>query len=157
MRHSQRHIALARKQLDRRLSPLRNAEGLTRPPRGWIRAIRDALGMTTNQLARRLGVDQSRVVRLEQSELRDSLTLGSLRKAAQALDCTLVYALLPNRNLDEIFRGRAEQAADRQLAHTHHSMKLENQALAGQDLEAQRSRLVEDYLAGDASRLWEEP
>ncbi|HZZ37352.1 MAG TPA: helix-turn-helix domain-containing protein, partial [Caulobacteraceae bacterium] len=53
-----------------------------RPPKGWLRAVRDALGMTTKQLARRLGVSQPRVVALEKGEVDESVTLTSLRRAA---------------------------------------------------------------------------
>jgi predicted DNA-binding mobile mystery protein A len=86
--------ALARQNLDHRLSPLRKTGDLTRPPRGWIKAIREALGMTTAQLAERLGVSQPRVAQLEKSEAEDSITLRTLRRAAESLGCTLVYARL---------------------------------------------------------------
>ena len=86
---------LARKNLDRRLTGLRPAVFLARPPRGWLRAIREALGMTTGQMAKRLGVSQPRVIALEKDEQRGAVTLETLRRAAEALDCTLVYALAP--------------------------------------------------------------
>ncbi|MBS0312545.1 MAG: helix-turn-helix domain-containing protein, partial [Proteobacteria bacterium] len=60
--------ASARRQLDKRLSQLGNIEALTRPPRGWVKAIREALGMTSAQLAKRMGVSQPRVFTLEQAE-----------------------------------------------------------------------------------------
>src|SRR5262249_45646926 len=126
MRYKRNQTGLARKQLDRRLAPLLKAEALARPPRGWIRAIRDALGMTTAQLAHRIGVSQPRVVRLEKSEIEDSVTLATLRQAAEALDCALVYAFLPKQPLEELVRERARQLAEKQLARTHHSMRLEN-------------------------------
>lgn len=83
----------ARRQLDKRLDPLRNHEGFARPPRGWIKAVREALGMTTAQLAERLGVSQPRAVAIEKAETTNSITLDSLQRAARALDCELVYAL----------------------------------------------------------------
>ena len=66
--------ATARRQLDRRLSSQQNAELFVRPPRGWLKAIREALGMTTTQLGQRLGVSQSRVVAIEQAESKGSIT-----------------------------------------------------------------------------------
>ena len=68
--------ALARKHLERRLAPLREVD-LTRPQRGWLRAMREATGMTTRQLARRMGRAQSVIVDAEKSEERDSITLAS--------------------------------------------------------------------------------
>ena len=151
-----RRSELARLHLDERLAPLRGAPGLARPPRGWVRAIRDALGMTTSQLARRLGVDRSRIPRLEQAEADGSVTLKTLRQAAEGLGCTFVYAFIPIPSLEEAVRHRAETVAERELARIDHTMRLEDQALAAGDLERERSRLVADLLAGNPRRLWDE-
>jgi len=148
--------ALARRNLDKRLAPLRRSAAFMRPPRGWVRAIRDALGMTAGQLADRLGVSQPRVTALERNEIEDRLTLGKLRQAAEALDCTLVYALVPNRPLGAMVEERARALADRQLARIHHTMRLEDQALTAEDLAAERERLVAEYLRGNPRRLWDE-
>jgi predicted DNA-binding mobile mystery protein A len=151
-----RQPELARKHLDERLAPLRQVAGLARPPRGWVRAIRDALGMTTSQLARRIHVDQSRITRLEQAEVEGSVTLKTLRQAAEGLGCTLVYAFVPTASLEETVRQRASDIADRQLARTDHTMKLENQALNAHGLEDERARLIADLLRGAPGRLWDE-
>lgn len=87
--------ATSRATLDERLQLLGPSERYTAPVRGWIKAIRGALGMSTSQLARRLGVSQPSVVALEQSEAKGSIELATLRRVAAALDCTLVYALIP--------------------------------------------------------------
>jgi predicted DNA-binding mobile mystery protein A len=157
MRSKSDTLALARKHLDRRLAPLRKAEDLTRPPRGWIKAIREAIGMTTTQLGERTGMSQSRIPRIEQGEINGTLTMKTLRHMAEAMDCTLVYALVPNRPLDELLRERAQKVADRQLARTHQTMKLENQALTKADLKSERERLVAELLRGDPRRLWDTP
>jgi predicted DNA-binding mobile mystery protein A len=156
MRSATNTTALARKHLDRRLTAVRQTSDLTRPPRGWIKAIREALGLTTAQLAKRLGVAQTRVSRMERGEVENTLTLKSLRQAAEALNCTLVYALVPNEPLEQMVRQRACVIADRKLARTHHTMKLENQTLADPDLEAERARLVRDLIEGHPRQLWDE-
>jgi predicted DNA-binding mobile mystery protein A len=130
---------------------------LARPPFGWVRAIRDALGMTTRQLAGRIGVDQSRISKLERAEIDDSVTLKTLRQAAEGLGCTLVYAFVPNTTLDDLVRKRAEEIAERELTRVNHTMRLENQALTRQDLEQERARLVTALLSGNPRRLWDEP
>ena len=150
-------VGLARKQIERRLAPLRKAPEFARPARGWIKAVREALGMTAAQLGARIGVSQSRIARIEKDEAEDAVTLATLRRVAEGLDCTLVYALVPNRPLDEIMAERARAAADAQLKRTHHSMRLENQALDKHDLEAERERLAMEILAGDPRRLWDAP
>src|SRR4051794_24673568 len=98
---------LARKHLDRRLAGLQPATEFARPPRGWIRAVREAVGMTAKQLAHKLGVSQPRVIAMENAEQRGAITLNSLNRVAEAFDCTLVYALVPNRTLDAFVRERA--------------------------------------------------
>jgi predicted DNA-binding mobile mystery protein A len=148
---------LARKNLDRRLSVLRPIEALARPPRGWLRAIREALGMTTAQMATRMRVSQPRITALEKNEQRGAVTLETLSRAAQALDCTLVYALVPNQPLEDRLRARAQQVATARLQSVDHTMKLENQALSAPDVSAERNRLAEELLRGKLSRLWDEP
>ena len=148
--------ALARKHLERRLAPLRDQQNLTRPPRGWIRAVREAFGMTTRQLAQRIGKVQSAVVEMEKSEARDSISLATLRQAAEALDCTLVYALVPNRPIDDIRRARAADVASQQLARASHTMALENQSLDRAAQDAERERLIDALLRGSPARLWDE-
>jgi predicted DNA-binding mobile mystery protein A len=149
--------ALARKHLDKMFADTR-LDGLRRrPPKGWIRAIRDALGLTARQLAKHMGRTHSVLVRLERSEVADTISLGSLRAAAEAMECTLVYAIVPNRPLTEIARARAAAIADAQLARMHHTMRLEDQALRRDELAEERARLIETILARGGGRLWDEP
>jgi predicted DNA-binding mobile mystery protein A len=152
-----KQVELARKHLDERLTPLRESAAFVRPSRGWVRAIRDALGMTTGQLAKRIGVDQSRITKLEHAEIEGSVTLKTLRQAAEGLGCTLVYAFVPTPSLDEMVRERAGEIADRELARVNHTMRLENQALTQPDLKQERERLVSALLAGNPRRLWDAP
>ena len=148
--------ALARKHLERRLAPLRQQPDFIRPPRGWIRAVREALGMTTRQLAQRIGKGQSAVIAMEKSEARDTVSLVILRQAAEALDCTLVYALVPNRPIEDTLRARASELASQRLARANHTMALENQGLDRAAREAEQERLIEELLRGSIARLWDD-
>lgn len=145
--------SLARWALDAQLKPLRALDPLTRPERGWIRAIREALGMTTGQFAKRLGVSQPRVAALERAEANEVVTLKSLRQAAEALDCEFVYALVPKKPLEDVVRDRARLVAELQLARTNHTMRLENQGVSKQRMERAREALAEELLRNDR-RLW---
>ena len=147
---------LARKHLERRLAPLRDQQSLTRPPRGWIRAMREAFCLSTRQLALRIGKVQSAVVEIDKSDARDSMSLATLRQAAEALDCTLVYALVPNRPIDDIRRARAANVASQQLARASHTMALENQSLDRAAQDAERERLIDALLRGSPARLWDD-
>jgi predicted DNA-binding mobile mystery protein A len=144
---------LARCALDQQLQPLRNMDPLIRPERGWIRAIREAVGMTTGQFAKRLGVAQPRVAALERAEANEAVTLKSLRQAAEALDCVLVYALVPKASLEDVVKDRARMVADQQLARTDQTMRLENQGVSRTRMERAREDLAEELLRNDR-RLW---
>ena len=146
---------MARKQLDKRLSFLQNVNLLTRPPRGWIKAIREALGMTTAQLGKRLGVSQPRVLGIEKAEVSRSIKLDSLERAARALDCRLVYALVPRKPLESLVEDRAREFAKKRLRATSHSMALENQKVDPTDEQEHLERLVQRLLNQPGSALWE--
>lgn len=122
-----RIAAQSRARLDERLAQFGAADGFQPPSRGWIKAVREALGMTTGQLARRLGVRQPSVVNLEMSEERGTIELATLRRAAAALDCTLVYALIPNEPLETTIRERARAFLRRRRQPVEHTMLLEDQ------------------------------
>lgn len=146
----------ARRQLDKRLNVLANSEAFSRPPRGWIKAIREALGITTAQLGKRIGVSQPRAVAIEKAETKGSITLDSLERAANALDCRLVYALVPRKPLDKLVTERAERLAKKRLASTRHSMALEAQGVEAADEQEQLKCMVQSLLDKAGSELWEE-
>jgi predicted DNA-binding mobile mystery protein A len=93
---------------------------------------------------------------LEQSEVSGGVTLHTLQRAAEALGCRLVYALVPERPLAEVMRERAEKAAGRQSGAVEHTMRLENQAVQSKRASKELHRqLVEDLLRRPA-RLWDD-
>ena len=147
--------ASARKQLDKRLNKLRNSDALSRPPRGWIKAIREALGMTTTQFGKRLGVSQSTALGFEKSEVSKGITLETLERAARALDCRLVYALVPSKPLELLVEDQARELAKERLRATSHSMALEDQRVDEADERDHLERLVQKLLNQPGSALWE--
>jgi predicted DNA-binding mobile mystery protein A len=109
--------------------------------------------MSTAQLALRLGIKQPSVVDLERSEMRGTIALSTLRRVAEALDCTLVYALVPNKPLQAMVRDRARALVRQRRAAVEHSMLLEDQAAASEDFEEQLDELVRTINPG---RLWDD-
>jgi predicted DNA-binding mobile mystery protein A len=154
MRAEERTIA--RRNLDKRLNTLRNSDSFVRPPKGWVRAIREALGMTTAQLGKRIGVTQSRAFDIEKAEVSGKLTLDSLERAAHALDCRLVYALIPREPLETVAEERALIRARHKLKSTSHSMALEDQRVTPEDEEFQIRELAKRLLEKSGSALWED-
>src|SRR5665213_2169609 len=136
------------RQTDAMLAMWRDARLAPRPVGGWAKAIREALGMTAAALARRLGMTGAGVNKLESAEADGAITLASLRKLANALDCELHYALVPRMSLAERLQERAEQVARDRLRPVSHSMALEDQAVGARDSERQTELLAQQLLLG---------
>ena len=100
--------------------------------------------MSTAQLARRLNVTQPSVVAFEQSEVKNTIELATLRRIAEALNCTLIYALVPNKPLESSIRDRARLFARRRRAHVEHTMLLENQKVKDRNSKAWLDEIVRE-------------
>jgi predicted DNA-binding mobile mystery protein A len=100
--------------------------------------------MSTAQLAKRLGIKQPSLVALEQSEAKGTIELATLRRVAGALDCALVYALVPNQPLETTLRDRARAFVRRRRGPVEHSMLLEDQKVTAKDAEARLDEVVRE-------------
>lgn len=101
-------------QLNRALAPFLAAAQRPRPHKGWVRAIREAIGVSSGDLATRMRTSRQLALQQEKAESEDRITLKSLRALAHALDCDLVYALVPRGgSLQALFEAgkRAETKA----------------------------------------------
>jgi predicted DNA-binding mobile mystery protein A len=125
-----------------------------RPSDGWIGSIRKSLGMSVRQLANRIGITQQSTSRLELNEIHDSITLKTLRKAAQAMDCKLVYALVPNKgSLYDIVKKQAIKKSREIVLPVDHTMMLEAQSVGNAE---DKIRQVADELTNNLnSKLWD--
>ena len=133
------------KQLERSLQPFITAPSSLRPQRGWLRAIREATGVSMRELAGRLRRAPSLVAKLEKSEAEYRITLGSLRDAADALGCQLVYALVPKSgSIQELSEERVRILAAENVRAVEHTMALEDQAVGGvqEKIEEETSRIL---------------
>jgi predicted DNA-binding mobile mystery protein A len=122
------------------------------PRAGWVKAIRTALGMTLEDLAARMGVTRSVLSRLETSEQKQTIQLDSLRRLAEALDCDLVYALVPRQPLQAMVDQQRARAARELEERTRTHMRLEGQHEADASLDDWR-RQHSASLVSDR-RLW---
>jgi len=144
------------RQLDANLARWRGADLPPRPPTGWIKAVREGLGMAATHLAARLGVTTSTVTRLETSEADDTISLATLRRAAEALGCELHYALVPKQSLVDTLDRRALTLARLQMAAVSHTMALEAQTTSCETVESQTRALADNLLKGSRRSLWRE-
>lgn len=132
--------------IDEQLAPLK-ALNLARPQSGWIRTIRTALRMTQAELAAILQINQKSLHTLEISEAQKKIRLESLEKVADALDCDLVYALVPRDTLHSHYRDRARTIMTARIRSIENTMELENQAMKfSQDYIEEQ---IDELIAGD--------
>ncbi|MEI6788214.1 MAG: mobile mystery protein A [bacterium] len=148
---------LIREQLEVSLQRLALLRGVNPPPKGWVRAIRDALGMTARQLAGRLGISQQSVARIEKDELSGSVTIKTMRRVAESLDCVFVCGFVPRSSLEATVRRQAKQLASRRLAQASQTMALEDQALKAEENKKVLSGMVDELVDELPSNLWSEP
>ena len=143
------------RQLDSTLGPFQSIRSLSIPRTGWLAEVRKGLGMTAAQLAHRLGLTRQRVGALERAEADGRVTLGSLRRAAQAMGCDFVYAIVPRRSLEAMVERQAQAVAANMVQRAAHSMWLERQGTSDQEVAAQIKALAEKLKVERTSRLWD--
>lgn len=137
--------------LDRHFAEIRMCD---RPAAGWIAAIRKSLGMSVRQLAERMGITQQSAAKFEANEVENSITLKSLRKAAEALDCHLVYALIPNNGgLQGLLDKRAFMKATEIVTAVDHTMQLEAQGVG--NLQQKIEETAQELVKNPNTKLWD--
>ena len=146
--------ALRRRQLDDVLRELSSARTIELPREGWIKTVRKALGMTASQLGKRLEISQPSVTAMEQGEVLGSITLNTLRKAANALECDVVYAIVPRESLENVVEKRVRQVITERVKRTAHTMDLEKQSVRDSHLQEQIDDMVRDAMKQLPPRLW---
>lgn len=145
---------LRRRQLDRVLRRAQALRSLSAPDRSWIREVRSALGMTTGQLGKRLGISQSAVVQMEKAEEEGTISLNALRRAAAALECSVAYALLPQQSLEATVRARAQALATQMVRRVDDSMALEAQGVGKEFVTQRAGELTEELIRRLDRGLW---
>jgi predicted DNA-binding mobile mystery protein A len=112
-----REIAL--RHLERQLRPYRKAMKNRRPPVGWLRALRQALAMPAEQIARYLRLSPKMVFQLERSEMKKTITMERLEEMARAMKCDLVYAVVPwERSMIDVCEEHLDiRVWDKRLSH----------------------------------------
>lgn len=150
---SARFVLLQAQQVDDSLSKWRSAKLPQSPPSGWLRAVRSSLRMSATALAHRLGVDERAIRKLERAEQDGAITLATLRRAAEALECELQYALVPRKPLQDMLMDRARALAEAEMAPVAHSMALEGQAVEA-DERRRHVDVAAQVLLQQGKRLW---
>ena len=114
--------------LDKKTFDLKSAKNIVPQPSGWIKTVREAIGMTVSQLAARLGVTQPRITKMESNE--DNLKLSTMKKAAEAMNCEFVYYFKPRTTFQNLVDEQAQKKAAEVLKTVNVNMALENQEIS---------------------------
>lgn len=144
------------KQYQDTVNQLRSLTVVPRPKEGWVRTVRKALGMSGPQLGRRLGLKKAQVSQMERMEMEDRISLKQLRRVAEALDCDLVYALVPRQPVEETVMARARKKATALVAKADIHMALEAQRLNRTALVREVNREAQRLFDNMPRDLWED-
>ena len=147
---------LTLKQLDETLRGLKTIKTLSVPQKGWVRAIRDALGMSARQLAIRLNVNRPRVTRIEQDEKQGRVTLKTMQNVAEALGCEFVYGFVPKTSLEDGVRTQAKRVAVKRMERSNQTMRLEAQELCDAEKKIVLDELVSEITYKRPRSMWDE-
>lgn len=147
---------LMREQMDRKLKKLSVLLSPELPENGWIKIIREALGMSGKDLGKRTGLDQSRISRLETAELSGDAKLSSLRKVAEGLNMKFVYGFVPKDSLEMMVREQARKIAQERMSKTSHTMLLEAQELSNEEKARMFDDLVQKVLIEQPKDFWDQ-
>jgi transcriptional regulator with XRE-family HTH domain len=119
-----------------------------------IKSIRLQLGMSQKAVAKRAGVPQSTVSRIEQGQ-RD-VGLSTLNKILGAISCDLVIVPLLRDSIDVTRRKQAKKIAQKQVRYLMGTMNLEDQQPDARFIEELIKQEEEHLLHGPNAKLWEE-
>lgn len=122
-----------------------------KPLQGWIKTIRELLGMTSIQFSKKLKVSQPRIAVIEKNE--KNLKLSTMEKIADELNCDFIYALVPRENVNDIIYNRAKQKALNIVTKVNNNMSLENQLSDNKEI---LEDTIEYLLSKKAAKIWDE-
>ncbi len=110
--------------------------------------------MSQTTLAARLGISGPAVNKLERAELTGGITTAKLAEVATALNCSLVYVLVPNATLEETIRSEALRVAASTLGYAERTMVLEAQGVDPDRRRETMERIAQDLI--DHGNLWKD-
>jgi len=146
---------VAREQLDKKLDSLKTFATSGIPQQGWIKTVREALGLSARQLGEKAGIDQSRISRLENAEKDGSLKLSSLQKVAKGLNMRFIYGFVSENTLEEMVRSQARKIALRRLKQLDNTMRLEKQELSDEEQKKALEDMIEKILVDQPKDFWD--
>jgi predicted DNA-binding mobile mystery protein A len=158
MKIKRNRISKDRFLLDEKLSPFVALRDTHMPKGGWLKATRNALGLSIMQLSKRLKCRDTGILRLEQREEAGTASLAALDRAARAMHCRLVWSVVPESgypSLSDIAEKRALRLATQMVHRVDQTMRLESQATHAEIVRKQIEELAGELIRNGDSRIWE--
>lgn len=131
--------------------------GMRKPAEGWLTTLRKALGMSGAEVAQRLGISRNAIYQAERNERENAITLSQMEKIAEAMGCTLVYAIIPKGSVDEVIRAQARRKAEARIRRVSTHMALEQQALSKAQTEERIEALAAELMRDMPPDFWQSP
>ena len=151
-----RNNKLQFQQLNEKIDQLTGLQHVIVPPIGWIKAIRNGIGMTMEQLGKKLSITKQGVMDIEKREKEGAITIKSLQEIAKAMDMKLVYGFVPNEgDLEQMVETRAIEMATKIVERTSNTMKLEDQANSKERIEKAIKERASEIINNTPKILWD--
>jgi predicted DNA-binding mobile mystery protein A len=145
---------VVQQQYQRLVDSAADNSGLRPPPEGWLRTVRKALGMSGAQLAKKMGVTRARIAQAEQAELSGGTTLKSMQAAAEAMGCRFVYAIVPEKRIEDLITAQARKKAMALVGIANTHMALESQTLSKDKIAQEVERLTRELAQEMPPDFW---
>ena len=143
-------------QLEKKLAPYEKANKSARPEIGWIKTIRKSLGMSLEQLGRKIGSSKQSVQNMEKRETTGAITLSALNEVAKALDMELVYGFVPKGgSVQNLIEEKAKKMATEIVMRTSQNMKLEDQGIPYKRIEKAIADRTREIIKELPKSLWD--
>ena len=153
MKSSQKVIT---EQLNNTLMKYKSLTDLSYPLKGWIKTIRKSLGMSSRQLARRTGISQQRLSKIEQQEINGEVKLSTIKKIAEGLNCVFVYVIIPQTSVNELIRQQAQKIVEKRFERVTASMVLEDQEVYGHEKKNSFELAIEKLIDKMDKTFWDQ-
>ncbi len=151
-----RNNKLQFQQLNEKIEQLTDLQHVIVPPIGWIKAIRNGIGMSMEQLGKKLSITKQGVMDIEKREKEGAITIKSLQEIAKAMDMKLVYGFVPNEgDLEQMIETRALEMATKIVERTSNTMKLEDQANSKARIEKAIKERASEIINKTPKILWD--
>jgi predicted DNA-binding mobile mystery protein A len=151
-----RNNKLQFQQLNEKIDQLTGMQHVIVPHIGWIKAIRNGIGMSMEQLGKKLSITKQGVMDIEKREKEGAITIKSMQEIAKAMDMKLVYGFVPNEgDLEQMIETRAIEMAKKIVERTSNTMKLEDQANSKERIEKAIKERASEIINKTPKILWD--